>query len=78
MTDFLSQLPEIAQAIADMFVSLFASVSQIFYTPATTGDAATPGSLTFIGVLTLIVLFIGLCLLLVNWVRSLVRGGGRR
>lgn len=74
MTDFLSQLPSIAQAIADMFVSLFASVSQIFYTPAVAGDPGTPGSLTFIGVLALIVLFIGLCLLLANWVRGLISG----
>lgn len=76
--DFITQLPNIAQAVADMFVSLFSALSAIFYTPATTGAEASPGSLTFIGVLTIIVLFIGLCLMLVNWIRSLVRGGSRR
>lgn len=75
MTDFLTQLPQIATAIADMFVAVFSSISSIFYTPAA-GDTA--GSLTFIGVLSLIVLFIGLCLMLVNWVRGLLRGGARR
>ena len=67
--DFLTTLPQIAKAVADMFVSIFTSVSTIFYTPAV-GD--TPGALTFIGVLSLVVLFIGLCMLLVNWVRSLI------
>lgn len=75
MGDFLTSLPAIAKAIADMFVSIFESISTIFYVPAQ-GDTA--GYLTFIGYLSLIVLFIGLCLMLVNWVRSLVRGGGRR
>lgn len=73
--DFLARLPEIAKAIADMFVEIFASVSAIFYTPGTpaVGDApATAGSLTFIGVLCLVVLFIGLCLVIANWVRSLI------
>lgn len=73
--DFLTQLPQIAGAIGDMFISLFLSVSSIFYTPGTpaVGDApAVPGQLTFIGVLALMVLFIGLCIMLANWVRSLI------
>lgn len=73
--DFLTQLPQIAKSIGDMFISLFISVSSIFYTPGTpaVGDtAAVPGQLTFIGVLALMVLFIGLCLMLANWVRSLI------
>ena len=74
--DFVSQLPTIAKAVADMFVSLFTSISTIFYTPA--AETGGTGNLTFIGTLCLIVLFIGLCLLLVNWVRGLVRGGSRR
>lgn len=67
--DFLTTLPNIAKAVADMFVSIFTSVSTIFYTPPA-GD--TPGSLTFIGVILLVVLFIGLCMMLVNWVRSII------
>lgn len=71
--DFLSSLPQIASAIGEMFISLFTSVSAIFYTPGSgTGDTAVPGQLTFIGVLALVVLFIGLCMLLANWVRSLI------
>lgn len=71
--DFLTQLPAIAKAIGDMFISLFTSVSSIFYTPGSgTGDTAVPGQLTFIGVLALMVLFIGLCIMLANWVRSLI------
>lgn len=73
--DFMKQLPAIAKAIGDMFISLFESVSGIFYTPGTpaVGDtAAVPGQLTFIGVLALMVLFIGLCIMLANWVRSLI------
>lgn len=73
--DFMTQLPAIAKAIGDMFISLFQSVSAIFYTPGTpaVGDtAAVPGQLTFIGVLALMVLFIGLCIMLANWVRSLI------
>lgn len=73
--DFMKQLPAIAKAIGDMFISLFESVSAIFYTPGTpaVGDtAAVPGQLTFIGVLALMVLFIGLCIMLANWVRSLI------
>lgn len=73
--DFMKQLPVIAKAIGDMFISLFESVSAIFYTPGTpaVGDtAAVPGQLTFIGVLALMVLFIGLCIMLANWVRSLI------
>lgn len=67
--DFLTTLPNIAKAVADMFVSLFTSVSSIFYTPAA---ADTPGSLTFIGVLALVVLFIGLSMMIANWVRGLI------
>lgn len=73
--DFLATLPEIAKAIGDMFVSMFTSVSAIFYTPGTpaVGETpATPGSLTFIGILALVTLFIGLCLMIANWVRSLI------
>lgn len=71
--DFLTQLPQIATAIGEMFVQLFTAVSTIFYTPASgTGDAAVPGQLTFIGILALVVLFIGLCMMLANWVRSLI------
>lgn len=73
--DFMKQLPAIAKAIGDMFISLFESVSGIFYTPGTpaVGDtAAVPGQLTFIGVLALMVLFIGLCIMLANWVRGLI------
>lgn len=73
--DFLTTLPQIAKAIGDMFISLFTSVSTIFYTPGTpaVGETpATPGQLTFIGILALMVLFIGLCILLINWVRSLI------
>lgn len=75
MTDFLQTLPQIAKAIGDMFISLFESVSGIFYTPGTpaVGETpAVPGQLTFIGILALMVLFIGLCLMLANWVRSLI------
>lgn len=73
--DFMTQLPAIAKAIGDMFISLFESVSAIFYTagtPAIGDKAAVPGQLTFIGVLALMVLFIGLCIMLANWVRSLI------
>lgn len=73
--DFLTSLPAIAKAIGDMFISLFTSVSTIFYTPGTpaVGETpAVPGQLTFIGVLALVVLFIGLCMMLANWVRSLI------
>lgn len=73
MTDFLNTLPAIAKAIGDMFVSIFTSVSGIFYTPASgSGAEAVPGQLTFIGVLALVVLFIGLCMLIANWIRSLI------
>lgn len=73
--DFMNQLPAIAKAIGDMFISLFESVSAIFYTPGTpaVGETpAVPGQLTFIGILALMVLFIGLCIMLANWVRSLI------
>lgn len=73
--DFMNELPAIAKAVGDMFISLFECVSAIFYTPGTpaVGElAAVPGKLTFIGILTLIVLFIGLCIMLANWVRSLI------
>lgn len=73
--DFMKQLPVIAKAIGDMFISLFESVSGIFYTPGTPAvgeTAAVPGQLTFIGVLALMVLFIGLCIMLANWVRGLI------
>lgn len=73
--DFLQSLPQIAQAIGDMFVQIFLAVSGIFYTPGTPAVGETPavaGQLTFIGVLALIVLFIGLCIMIANWVRSLI------
>lgn len=71
--DFLTSLPQIAKAIGDMFISLFTSVSSIFYTPGSgSGDAAVPGQLTFIGVLALVVLFIGLSMMIANWVRGLI------
>lgn len=71
--DWLTSLPQIAKAIGDMFISLFTSVSSIFYTqPTTVGDVTTPGNLTFIGVLALCVLFIGLCMMIANWVKSLI------
>lgn len=71
--DFLQSLPQIAKAIGDVFIQIFTSVSSIFYTqPTTVGDVTTPGSLTFIGVLALMVLFIGLCMMIANWVRSLI------
>lgn len=68
--DFLTQITEIASAIGTMFVSLFQSVSAIFYTAPTTEGGT--GELTFIGVLALMVLFIGLAIMLVNWIRSLI------
>lgn len=72
-SDFLSDLPAIAQAIVDMFISLFTGISSVFYTPAqTVGDVTTPGGLTFVGVICIIVLIIGLSILLLNWVRSLI------
>lgn len=67
--DFISQLPTIAGSVADMLVKIFTSISSIFYTAAEGGGS---GSLTFIGAIALVVLFIGLSLQLVNWVRSLV------
>lgn len=73
--DFMTQLPTIAKAIGDMFISLFESVSAIFYTPGTPSVGENPavaGQLTFIGILALMVLFIGLCIMLANWVRSLI------
>ena len=68
MSAFLTSLTEIANAIGDMFVSLFQSVSGIFYTVGESGA----GELTFIGYLALMVLFIGLALMIANWVRSLI------
>lgn len=73
--DFLQTLPQIAKAIGDMFVQIFTSVATIFYTegtPAVGETPAVPGQLTFIGVLCLVVLFIGLCLMIANWVRGLI------
>lgn len=71
--DFLTQLPEIAQAIGEMFIALFQSITTIFYTPASgSGESAVPGQLTFIGGLAIMVLLVGLCIALVNWVRSLI------
>lgn len=74
-TDFLTTLPEIAKAIADMIVTVFTSISSIFYTPGTpaVGEAAAvSGEITFIGVMCLMVLFIGLAFLILNWVRGLL------
>ena len=73
--EFLDSIPQVARSIADVFVEIFASVSSIFFTPGTpaVGETpAVPGRLTFIGVLCLVVLFIGLCLLIANWVRTLI------
>lgn len=73
--DFLKNLPQIANTISEMFVMLFTSISGIFYTPGTPAVGETPavaGQITFIGVLALIVLFIGLCMMIANWVRSLI------
>lgn len=68
--DIVSNLSDIAKAVGDMLVQLFTSITSVFYTPATTEGGT--GSLTFVGVLCIIVLAIGLALLVLNWVRSII------
>lgn len=68
-----TQIPNIAEYVGQFFVKLFTILSQIFYTPASgTGADAVAGGFTFIGQITLTSLFVGLCILLVNWIRSLI------
>lgn len=69
MSTIVSSFADIAKAVGDLLVSLFSSISTVFYTPAS-GDTA--GSLTFIGVMAIVVLCVGLAILVLNWVRELI------
>lgn len=73
--DWLTVIPQLGKSIGDLFVNIFASLTGIFYTSpvvGTDGTVTTPGQITFIGVICLMVLFFGLCITLVNWIRSLI------
>lgn len=69
MSAIVTQFADIATAVGNLLVSLFTSITSVFYTPAV---GETPGQLTFIGVMAIVVLCVGLALLVLNWIRGLI------
>lgn len=65
-----NEISTIVSSFVTMLTSLFGSVTEIFYTPGTSGGA---GSLTVIGTLSLIGLGTGLVIWAFNFVRRLIR-----
>lgn len=65
-----NEISTIVSSFVTMLTSLFGSVTEIFYTPGTSGGT---GSLTVIGTLSLIGLGTGLVIWAFNFVRRLIR-----
>lgn len=68
MASFLALLPQVGQSVSEMLVSIFTAISEIFVD--TSGET---WSVTFVGVILLVVMFIGLAILLLNWIRGVIR-----
>lgn len=66
-------LSQIVVQIVSLMGSLFEGVADIFYTA---GEAGAPGSLTFVGTLSLIGVGIGLFWLGFRFIRSLIKTRG--
>jgi hypothetical protein len=63
----IAQFVEVWTSISGYLVELFPQVTELFYTPGTDGGA---GSLTFVGVMAVIMAGIALILLVFNLIRS--------
>lgn len=68
-----SDLTEAASAVAQMVVSIFNTIVNVFWTPGTAATetaAAVPGEITVIGQVCLMALFVGIAFYVINWVRA--------
>lgn len=69
MSTIVTQFGDIASAVGELLVKLFTSISSVFWTPAA---GESPGQLTFVGVIAIMVLCIGLAIIVLNWIRGLI------
>lgn len=73
MTGVVSSIFAVFTAILTWFAEAFTTVSNIFYVPASEG---VTGGLTFIGTLSVIGFGIAVVLLVLAWIRSLIKNRG--
>ena len=71
VTQIFQTLGEIVSGFSDLLVSLFENVVKIFYT-APSGNETT-GSLTIVGILTLVAMGCGLVIWGFRFLRSLIK-----
>ncbi len=70
VTDIFTSLTEIGEKFGGFLSGIFSSIGAVFYTPGTGSD---PGSLTIVGIFSLIALVGGFALWALRWLMSLLK-----
>lgn len=70
MTVIWDALSQAATSVVEWLVSIFSGLTGVFYTPPTT-DVGT-GELTFLGVLAIVALTVGIAFIVIKWISSFI------